>query len=290
MTIANTVWLATALLHQENPDAAGFTYDVLLKKVGQLDPSLNPRSVNTHLSTHCIASKKANPMALRFLTENPDGTLRLYRPGDPCHPTREGGRTAPKPHSIPEEYRHLLHVEQSSPPRSAAHTRPDPILAMSGVGKQMWQRLGGGDAFISALRAEVFPTHAQANRPGPASTILRRITEKLASRQKPDEGPTKLSGLSSRPVSFDDDVWPRIEANAGQDFHTVTGKPFSDKLRSNAVVPRPGKGPETNRQLPRNEFRKAWDRRPLSGPGQIHELQGPSYIYAILTDPRICGQ
>ena len=45
--------------------------------------------------------------------------------------------------------------------------------------------------------------------------------------------------------------------------------------------------PVTNRLLPRSQFARAFERAPLGGPGQLQDLQGPSYLFAILTDPRI---
>ena len=74
LSIGDTIWLATALLHDAQPLAAGFAHETILRKVAQLNPSLNPRSVSTHLSTHCVASKNANPATLRILSENPDGS------------------------------------------------------------------------------------------------------------------------------------------------------------------------------------------------------------------------
>jgi hypothetical protein len=43
----------------------------------------------------------------------------------------------------------------------------------------------------------------------------------------------------------------------------------------------------TNHQLPRSHFRTAYERMPVEGPGELNDLRGPSYLYAILTDPRI---
>jgi hypothetical protein len=43
----------------------------------------------------------------------------------------------------------------------------------------------------------------------------------------------------------------------------------------------------TYRLLPRSQFARAFERAPLGGPGQLQDLQGPSYLFAILTDPRI---
>jgi hypothetical protein len=39
----------------------------------------------------------------------------------------------------------------------------DPVLAMRGVGKEMWKALGAGEAFIRALREERFPDTPEFN-------------------------------------------------------------------------------------------------------------------------------
>jgi hypothetical protein len=43
----------------------------------------------------------------------------------------------------------------------------------------------------------------------------------------------------------------------------------------------------TIQHIPRSHFVKALGLVPLSGPGAIQTLRGPSYIFAILMDPRI---
>jgi hypothetical protein len=250
LSIADTIWLATALLHRENPKARGFDHRTILRKVTELDPFLNSRSVSTHLSTHCIASKAANPATLRTLTETSEGLLRLYHDGDPCHPTRRSGRALPKPNTLPDRYRDLLSsYADSRPAQNIVPAEEDPILGISGVGKEMWSKLGGGESFIRDLREEIFPANMTS-------------------------------------TGFDL-VWERIMSCQGHEFRTVTRKPFSYNFRNNAVVPRPGKGEETNQYLSKSEFEKAWDRRPLSDLSQIRDLRGHSYIYAILVDPRI---
>src|SRR5689334_23721137 len=79
-----------------------------------------------------------------------------------------------------------------------------------------------------------------------------------------------------------DVVWQRIVALQGDTFHQKTGKPFRYAISGGCVVPS-----TTNRQLPRSQFARAYKRRPLQGPGQLQDLQGPSYLFAILTDPRV---
>ncbi len=77
-------------------------------------------------------------------------------------------------------------------------------------------------------------------------------------------------------------VWRRIEAHEGEPFCQRRGGEFTYKVESGCVVP-----DRTNRLLPRGHFQRAYERLPLSGPGQVQDLQGPSYLYAILTDQRV---
>jgi hypothetical protein len=77
-------------------------------------------------------------------------------------------------------------------------------------------------------------------------------------------------------------IWDRIAANAGAEFRQKTGRPFTYSLVGNAIVPS-----TTNRMLARSQFHQAHQRSPLQGPGQLQDLQGPSYLFAVLTDPRV---
>src|SRR5262249_46266778 len=61
-----------------------------------------------------------------------------------------------------------------------------------------------------------------------------------------------------------------------------TGRSFRYAIRGGCVVPS-----TTNRQLPRSHFARAYERAPLRGPGQLQDLQGPSYLFAILADSRV---
>ena len=77
-------------------------------------------------------------------------------------------------------------------------------------------------------------------------------------------------------------VWARIQAHQGEVFHQVRGGEFTYAVSGNAVHP-----DRTTRDLHKSQFEKALERVPVAGPGDLQDLQGPSYLYAILTDPRI---
>jgi hypothetical protein len=78
-----------------------------------------------------------------------------------------------------------------------------------------------------------------------------------------------------------DAVWSRIQACAGQEFHTKTGIRFV-YIDGTSVTPEHTKYP-----IHMSQFRKAYARMPLKGPSEINRLvRGPAYVYAILTDRR----
>jgi hypothetical protein len=82
-------------------------------------------------------------------------------------------------------------------------------------------------------------------------------------------------------MSFES-VWQRIVTAQGQTFHQVRGRAFTYTVQGESLVPS-----TTNRVLGRSQFQKAHERLPVSGPGELQDLQGPSYLFAVLTDPRI---
>lgn len=78
-------------------------------------------------------------------------------------------------------------------------------------------------------------------------------------------------------------VWGRIGRHADQTFHQLGGKAFKYTM----VGPHVLRPTTTERNLTSAAFRAALERFPVSGPGALQDLQGPSYLYAVLTDPRI---
>lgn len=91
-----------------------------------------------------------------------------------------------------------------------------------------------------------------------------------------------IPGGRGRHMAEFDDTWQRIVALSGETFHQRRGKAFTYAVSGNSLKPS-----TTNRQLPRSHFGRAFARGPLDGPGQLQDLQGPSFLFAILTDPRI---
>ena len=80
-------------------------------------------------------------------------------------------------------------------------------------------------------------------------------------------------------------VWERVRAHAGQPFRQIGGGEFTYELQSENVI----KLDRTEQVLSRAVIEKALARWPVSGPGQFRDLRAPSYLYALLADPRIMG-
>jgi len=86
-----------------------------------------------------------------------------------------------------------------------------------------------------------------------------------------------------------EDTWGRIINYAGKVFRQVGGNEFTYHVSSTGGSIRLSR---TNQSVGRLTFEAAWKRRPLSGPGAINDLRAPSYVFALLSDPRIindCG-
>lgn len=127
MTISDTIWLATALLHMENAQARDFSVQEIIDKAmnEKLVDGFRP-GLQVHVSKHCVANKSPNPARYRMLMETTRGRRRLFRDGDAFHPDREGGRIKPNPSDLPTEYDGVLRWYEkfynhrtSSPPPTA---------------------------------------------------------------------------------------------------------------------------------------------------------------------------
>ena len=80
-----------------------------------------------------------------------------------------------------------------------------------------------------------------------------------------------------------DAMWDRILRCEGEEFSTVRKVRFTYRIIGGAVVPQ-----HTGYPLAKSEFIKAYNFGELKNPGQISNLvRGSSYVFAIMTDPRI---
>jgi hypothetical protein len=107
--VADEVWIATALLHREHPEANDFSVDDIIRRARaeHISPQLRP-GVRIHLSSHAVANKEPNGGRYRLLVETAPRRRRLYRPGDEFHPDRVRGKTMPSPDEVPPKYRPLI--------------------------------------------------------------------------------------------------------------------------------------------------------------------------------------
>jgi hypothetical protein len=78
----------------------------------------------------------------------------------------------------------------------AENTETDPVLAMLGVGKQLWES-ESGDRFVERLRSEELPAPPSPQR---------------------SSGPAE---------SLPDAVWQRVADHQGEEFRTARGLPFT---------------------------------------------------------------
>lgn len=166
MSAADLVWIATASLQREKPERRGFSHDEIRQRVYALEPApgFSDSTIRTHIATHCVANKQPDPSKHRKLYLNPDASYRLYRVGDPYDRARRQGKIIPDPNRIPPKYHDLLDWYRSQ--YAAPKNKPDvdPILALRGVGKELWREVGGGDKFIRELRSNWYGNEVPERR------------------------------------------------------------------------------------------------------------------------------
>ena len=176
ITAADLVWVATASLTREFPERTGFSPDQIRRRVYELEPDaagFPDNTIRTHISRHCVANKKPDPGKHRKLYANPDGTYRLYRAGDASHPERKNGKEVPDANRLPAKYHELLAWYRSTAVETAEWSADtDSILALRGVGKEIWRELGDGEKFIRELREDWYGVRGQ--RPAKTKTSTRK--------------------------------------------------------------------------------------------------------------------
>jgi hypothetical protein len=156
-TAADRVWIATALLHKENPARTDFSQPEIVdrgRREGLVEEKSNVFAV--HVNQHCVANRPPNPGKHRMLLETEKGRRRLYRDGDPNRPGRTG-KVVPNPDDIPARYRPLLEWYAKWIRGSLSGARPlkvdvtDPLLRLRGSGREIWKN-EHADEFVRNLR------------------------------------------------------------------------------------------------------------------------------------------
>jgi len=161
-TIADRIWIATALLHQEFPSKATFNRDEIRRKLALegLDGGIKSGSINAHLSDHLVANVPASSGKYRMLFEESPGNLRLFRPGDLTHPSRvqrrRPSKSIPNVEQIPMKYRRLLEwyeMWSKRLQRTSNSWQDDPLIRLIGSGKHIWAD-EHADEYVNRLREE----------------------------------------------------------------------------------------------------------------------------------------
>jgi hypothetical protein len=133
----------------------------------------------------------------------------------------------------------------------------DPVLAMLGVGQQLWEQ-EAGNQFVERLRSE-----------------------DITAPPSPEQTSNTAEDLS-------ESVWRAIQSRQDEQFQTVTGLPFTFKVEGSGIwFFRDRK--RVNRKLTRTQVEIAISRCPLKSTTEIKDLIDYPYLFALLMDRRIRG-
>jgi hypothetical protein len=151
--VADEVWIATALLHRQNPKRDDFSVSEIVATARRENVSgeLRP-GVQVHAYLHCVANLPPNPGRYRMLYATGKNTRRLFREGDDFNPERGGSKVTPRKEDLPARYQSLLdwYRDKYAGKRKSAE-KSDPILELRGLGKEIW--VGEDpDEYVSRLR------------------------------------------------------------------------------------------------------------------------------------------
>jgi hypothetical protein len=112
MKVADQIWVATALLHQDHSDEPDVDFSI--QEIVQRAVSASPEDgyrpgLPIHASLHCVANKPPNPAPYQMLYETGYGRRRLFRAGvDIPHDYRKKGKIHPRKADLPAKYQPLV--------------------------------------------------------------------------------------------------------------------------------------------------------------------------------------
>ena len=151
--VADEVWLATALLHRENPSRTDFALSEIVERVSKegIIDELRP-GVYVHAALHCVANRPPNPGRYRMLYETRPKYRRLFRPETATILNAKAARLPPRRTGflcvMPTS---LIGTRIGAGPRERA-IESDPLLALYGSGKKLWAD-EHADEYVARLRA-----------------------------------------------------------------------------------------------------------------------------------------
>jgi hypothetical protein len=154
LTVADAVWVGTALIHRKMKSAGPFSTDDIVSFV-QMEHLTKgaPKSIRQHVNQHCVANRKAQPNRACMLWAASGGKRRLFREGDCPHPERKGGRTHPEWDKLPAKYADLRQWYETVWNKPSEHTQViDPLLELADTGHGMWGT-GSADDYVNSLRS-----------------------------------------------------------------------------------------------------------------------------------------
>lgn len=149
--VADETWIATALLHREQPDRADFTVAEIVERARSenITGSLRP-SVSVHAYAHCAANLPPNPGMYRMLYATGKTTRRLFREGDDVHPKRKG-KITPDPDELPPQYRYLLDWYHKEYAPAGQDTWLRGVRELAGAGREIFKGVDP-DEYVNRLR------------------------------------------------------------------------------------------------------------------------------------------
>jgi len=154
LTVADAVWVGTAMLHYNNKNDGPFSTEKIVESV-QINHLTRGtyKSIWQHVNQHCVANRKAQPNRACMLWAKGGGNRRLFREGDLPHAERKGGRTHPDWDKLPDRYADLRQWYETVWNKRTEPTQlSDPLLDLAGSGAGMWGT-GSADDYVASLRS-----------------------------------------------------------------------------------------------------------------------------------------
>lgn len=146
--LADEVWIATALLHREHPEAADFSLKDIQHRMAREHLADARPGIAAHVSVHCVANRPPDNGRYLMLLETAPSRRRLFRPGDPYHPKREGGKMVPEREEIPPKYHALIDWYRTM---WTQERDGDPLLALAARHRDVWKKIDADD-YVRRLR------------------------------------------------------------------------------------------------------------------------------------------